>query len=162
MYQLVVLAHILAAFVWVGGLLFLALVVVPVARRLPPGQRGPLFAALGRRFRLVGWLALGVLLVTGLFAATYHGMTWGRLASGAFFADRFGQVLTVKVAVVLLMLVVSAWHDFILGPASTRAADQPVAEALRRRSSWAARLTLLLALAVVALAVVLVRGVPWS
>lgn len=162
MYQLVMLAHILAAFVWVGGLLFLALVVVPVARRLPPAQRGALFAALGRRFRLVGWLALGVLLVTGLVAATYHRVTWARLASGAFFADRFGQVLTVKAGVVLLMLVVSAWHDFILGPASTRAAGQPAAAGLRRRASWAARLTLLLALVVVALAVVLVRGVPWS
>jgi quercetin dioxygenase-like cupin family protein len=39
MYQLSVLVHILSAIIWVGGIFFLALVVVPVARRLPPADR---------------------------------------------------------------------------------------------------------------------------
>jgi uncharacterized membrane protein len=163
-YQFVVFLHILAAIVWVGGLVFFALVAVPVARRLPPVERAKLLADIGRRFRVVGWACLGVLVVTGLYNAYSRGVTREGIASGQFFREQFGQLLTAKVVLVGLMLVVTALHDFVVGPASTRAtargdaADPAEAAVLRRRASWLARLTTLLALIVVALAVLLVRG----
>jgi uncharacterized membrane protein len=165
-YQLNVYIHILSAIVWVGGMLFLALVVVPVARRLPPAERAPLLDSLGRRFRAVGWTAIGLLLATGLLNAGYRGVTWEAFFSGRLFASSFGQVLLLKVLLVSLMIVVSAVHDFVLGPASVRVlaasdeASAAQAAALRRQASWLGRLNALLALAVVGLAVFLVRGLP--
>jgi uncharacterized membrane protein len=166
MYQLTVLVHILSAIVWVGGLIFLALVVVPATRPLPPAERGALLNAIGRRFRLIGWVCIGLLAVTGTIASVSRGLTWENLLSGHYFASQFGQVLALKVGLVALMVAVSLVHDLWLGPASTRALvrDDAGAEAFRRRlrraSSWTARLSLVLALAIVFLAVALVRGLP--
>lgn len=165
MYQLSVFLHIISAMGWVGGMLFLALVVVPVARRLPAAERADLLHAAGQRFRVVGWTFVAILIVTGLINAGYRGMTWGDLVTGAIFETTFGQILMIKVAVVAVMIALTALHDFVVGPAMTRALAQgataPDAGRLRRRGSWLARVSLLLALVIVALAVMLVRGLPW-
>jgi hypothetical protein len=62
------------------------------------------------------------------------------------------------------VLLVSAVHDFSLGPRATVAiAKDPTsaeAERFRRRASVLGRLNALLALALVALGVILVRGWP--
>lgn len=166
MYQLSVFVHLLSAIVWVGGLLFLALVAVPATHNLPAADRSALITALGRRFRTVGWASLVLLIVTGLINSAFHGLTWQSLISGSLFQGVFGQALAIKAALVVLMMSLSAFHDFILGPASARALTNPEptppreAATLRRRASWLARVTAILALLVVALAVVLVHGLP--
>jgi uncharacterized membrane protein len=164
-YQLSVYLHILGAMVWVGGMLFLSLVVVPVARRLPPGERAQLLDAIGRRFRVVGWSCVALLIVTGIINSGYRGVTWGSLASGAILDTSFGRLLCLKLALVGAMVVVTALHDFVLGPRSTRALvaspDAATSAAGRRAMRWLAVLGLLLALLVVAVASMLVRGVPW-
>jgi uncharacterized membrane protein len=165
-YQLNVFIHILSAIVWVGGMLFLALVLVPVARRMPPAERGALLGVLGRRFRTVGWICIGLLIVTGIFNAGFRGVTWESFLSGRFLESWFGQVLAAKLVVVALMIVISLWHDFFLGPASVglleRAdpAEAGRADRARLQASVAGRLNGLLALTVLALAVFLVRGLP--
>jgi uncharacterized membrane protein len=163
-YQIGVLVHLLAAVVWVGGMLFLALVVVPSTRGLAPDQRAGLFDALGRRFRPIGWACVALLVATGLLSLTHRGVTWEDALSGQLLGTPFGRLLGLKLALVAAMLVLSALHDFVVGPASTRALTDPDGSArgraLRRRASWLARVSTLLALAVVALAVALVRGLP--
>lgn len=167
MYQLSVFVHILSAIVWIGGMLFLALVIVPVARDLPPGQRAALLGSLGRRFRVVGWVCIALLVTTGVLNAGFRGVTWESVLTGRVLASWFGQLLMVKVVLVAGMVGLSIVHDFAIGPASVRALErsQPAAadEAarLRRRASWLGRLNTVLALLVVAIAVALVRGLPW-
>lgn len=167
MYQLNVFVHILSALVWVGGMFFVALVVVPVTRPLAPTQRGALLDAVGRRFRLIGWICIALLIVTGVINAGFRGVTWDSVFSGQVFGSQFGQVLAAKLVMVALMLVLSAIHDFVLGPASTRALEHPglvsthEVASLRQRASWIARVNALLALVVLFLAVALVRGLPW-
>jgi copper resistance protein D len=170
-YHLSVFVHIVSAIVWLGGAFFLALVVVPVAKRLPPTERSALVAAVGSRFRVVGWTCLVLLVGTGVVNLGYRGVTWDSIVSGALLESTFGRLVAAKLALVVAMLAVSAAHDFIVGPASTRAhatagaAPPPEVMAqmarLRGRAVWLARFTTLLALAVVAVAVALVRGLPW-
>jgi uncharacterized membrane protein len=50
--------HVLGAIVWIGGMLFIALVLVPVVRRLEPLERARLVQAIGLRFRTVGWIVV--------------------------------------------------------------------------------------------------------
>jgi uncharacterized membrane protein len=165
-YQLNVFIHILSAIVWVGGMLFLALVIVPVARRMPPAERGALLGVLGRRFRTVGWICIALLIVTGIFNAGFRGVTWESFLSGGFLANWFGQVLAVKLVLVAAMIAISAWHDFVVGPASVGLlerddpAEADEAARARLQASWLGRLNGLLALTVLALAVFLVRGLP--
>jgi uncharacterized membrane protein len=160
MYQLSVFIHILSAIVWVGGMFFVALVLVPVARKLPTADRAELLDRLGRRFRLVGWIAIVLLLATGLLNTALRGVTWEAVGSGRLLGSWFGQVLTVKIVLVCLMLALSAVHDFALGPASVRAlaSDDRGTATLRAQASWIGRATALLAVLVLALAVTLVRG----
>jgi uncharacterized membrane protein len=170
MYQWVVFLHLLAAIIWIGGMFFLALVLVPVLRGETQERRSALLGAAGVRFRTVGWVCLVTLLVTGVFNLKNRGFSWGTVFSGDVFTgtDRFGHILAGKLLLLGLVLAVSAFHDFRLGPASIQAArtrdtggDPARAETLRRRASLLGRLNALLALMIVFLAVALVRGLPW-
>jgi putative copper export protein len=127
--------HLAAALTWVGGMLFVALVLVPVTRRLEdPALRRRLMHEAGLRFRTVGWVAMGVLVATGLVNA------WLRPELSTL--ARFW----VKVALVALAIALSALHDFVLGPRAGRP-DAPAS--MRPAASWLARVNLLLVLAVV-------------
>jgi len=59
-----VLLHILAATFWLGGMLFLAIVVVPALRGAP--ERARLLERMGKLFERASVIALAVLLVTGV------------------------------------------------------------------------------------------------
>lgn len=135
--------HLLAVVTWVGGMLFIALVLVPITRRLEDvALRARLVQATGRRFRTVGWIALGLIVATGL----------GNLAlrPELLRAPRFHA----KAGLVVLALALSAFHDFVLGPRAGRPGTDPSA---RVQASWIARLNVLVALAIVALGLAL-RG----
>lgn len=156
--------HILAAMLWVGGMLFLVVAVVPGLRRMSPGAAGALMTDLGVRFRMAGWVCFGLLLLTGLVNLWVRGHGPGALFTQAFYAQPFGQVLGVKLALFLVVLGLSAWHDFFLGPKAARVLEQGADEAemksLRNRARMLGRVVALLALAIVACAVMVVRGVP--
>jgi putative copper resistance protein D len=135
--------HVLAAVTWLGGMLFIALVLVPVTRGLDDAAlRGRLVRDSGRRFRTVGWIALGLLVVTGLANLAFRPELLG--------APRFWA----KAALVALALVLSAVHDFVLGPRAGRPGADPAA---RVRASWLARVNVLIVLAIVLLGLAL-RG----
>ncbi|HEX5074654.1 MAG TPA: DUF4149 domain-containing protein [Gemmatimonadaceae bacterium] len=154
--------HVLAAMLWLGGMLFLGVVGAPVLRSLEPAElRQRLFHQLGLRFRAVGWWSIGVLLVTGLVNLHYRGwLHWsGVLGAGDFWRTPPGHALFVKLVAVAAMLVVSAVHDFVLGPRAGRATPGSAAAiGLRRRAALLARINALLGVVLVAAAVRLARG----
>ncbi len=138
--------HVLAAVVWVGGMVFIGVVVAPYARKLPAEQRRELFEQLGRRFSTIGWGCIAILLVTGVGNLIGRGMEW---------SPAFARTLGAKLLLVGLMVLLAAFHDFILGPRSATLAADPTkaseAEAARVRASWIGRINLVLALIVILL-----------
>jgi len=165
LYLVSVWLHIIAAMTWIGGMLFLVTVIVPMLRQPSMRDRAmELFHLLGVRFRRVGWIAISLLIVTGVFNLLHRGYQLDQILSGAVFAGAWGHLLAGKLLLVALIVVSSALHDFYVGPTATRLAREGGSperrERLRRLASWMGRTTLLLALAVVALAVTLVRGTP--
>ena len=160
-YYVNVTTHVLAAMLWLGGMFFLGIVGAPVLRDVePPQLRQQLFHRLGLRFRAIGWWAIAVLLVTGLINLYYRGwLQWsGVLGTAAFWRTPPGHALALKLVAVAAMLVVSAVHDFRLGPLAGRAASgSPRAMLLRRRAALLARVNALLGVLVVVAAVRLAR-----
>lgn len=108
--------HLLAATIWVGGTVALVVVAVPAARRLEGPERAELLRQFGRRWRQLGWGALGVLIATGLVSASEHGGFRAR----TLWHSGFGAVLIAKVVLVAVLVAAAAAHDFVLGPRLAR------------------------------------------
>jgi copper resistance protein D len=161
LYYVNVTLHVLAALFWLGGMFFLGLVGAPVLRRVePPELRAQLFHELGVRFRAAGWIAIGVLVLTGAINLAMRGMLSVEvLGSAAFWQTRYGTALGWKLALVGVMIAIGAWHDFVLGPRSARAAAGSEAAArLRRRAALTARVNAVAGILLVLVAVRLARG----
>lgn len=160
-YYLVVTLHVLAALLWLGGMLFLAAVGAPVLRKVPDAAvRQELFRRLGTQFRAVGWVSIAVLLATGVLNLHLRGVLRTEvLGSGEFWATPFGTALAWKLALVGLMLAIQAVHDFVHGPGASRLRPgSPEALRMRRRAAWMARVNALLGVVLVYVAVRLARG----
>lgn len=167
LYFLSVWLHILAAIVWIGGMFFLVLVVVPWLRS-GGGARmdaGAFLRDTGQRFRTVGWSCFGVLLVTGSFNLWVRGVRLSDFVSAAWLRSPFAHSVLAKLLLFTLVLAVSGYHDFVIGPRATRVIAQdprsPEAARLRKSASRWGRVNALLALLLVAVAVSLVRGLPF-
>lgn len=157
-YQFIVFIHVISAILWVGGIFFLGLVAVPAVRREEAQKRSELLTELGKRFRNIGYVLLGLLIVTGVIQAVVYGATISNVLDGSFFQTRFGSGFGKKMLFFVAMLVVTIAHDFFVGPASARAMQEGrSSDSLRKAASWLARLTALFALGVVAYAVMMVR-----
>ncbi len=139
--------HIGASIVWFGGLLMLALLVVPELQRTLHGQLAlhALLRRFRRRFALWGNLALALLLVTGLLQMTDDINYTGLLQ----FGNRWSQALLLKHLLILVLALVSAALQLGVLPALERASllierglgdSQDMAQLQRRER----RLTLLM------------------
>jgi len=160
-YYINVTIHVFAALLWLGGMFFLAAVGAPVLRKVePPELRAALFRDLGQQFRKVGWIAIAILIITGLVNLHFRGMlSMDILGSADFWRTRYGTALAWKLGAVTAMLIVQAIHDFSVGPAASRAApNSPELLVLRRRAALLARLSAVLGIIVVIAAVRLARG----
>jgi len=162
LYILNTFLHILAAACWVGGNAFLVLVLFPLLRRQTDRARAiELVRAVGQRLRGWAWGWLLVLMATG----TVNLYARGYLPPGPAWETREGNVMAAKLWLVALILACGLVHDFVVGPgASLRARHDPDSPDTRRWRAWAAwlgRTTFAASLIVVALAVMIVRGVPW-
>ena len=152
--------HILAAMVWLGGMLFFVVVGAPTLRKIESAElRRDLFRGLGEGFRTVGWICIGILLVTG-FANLYFAGLVPVLGSGRFWGTPYGRTLALKLGAVGAMIVISLLHDFVFGPRASRAGAETdaVRDRLRRLSSMLGRANALIGILVVWLAVLLTRG----
>lgn len=167
LFVLSVWIHVLAAATWVGGSLFLMIVLVPTTRDPAFRDRAlDLTRRVARRFLWVGWTCFALLIITGIFNLLVHsGMRLDLIATREFWAGSYGRVFAWKMALVGVILVLSAIHDFVLGPLATQAcAGDPTSRRtgrLRVAVRWVGRFNLLLGLLVVALGVALTRGWPW-
>jgi putative copper export protein len=164
-YLLSVWLHILAATIWIGGMAFLVLVVVPWLRRGNAGNAAAMLRDTGMRFRDVGWVCFGILLLTGSFNLWARGVRVSDFFSVEWRSSPFGKAVLLKLALFVVVLVLSAFHDFFVGPRATQAIERdpssPEARAWRRSASRLGRTNALFALLLLAVAVTLVRGVPW-
>lgn len=172
MYQAAVFLHLASAIIWIGGSLFLALVLIPAMRRfaVPPGQPGGpppgMLDAVARRFRVISWVCIIMLVATGLYILpTRYGIGFTEFFS---VGGHFTATLQVKVALAAIVIWLSFIHDFIIGAYVNRllqatqqgAAPHPRLPLLRKIVVWIARINLLLAVLIVVAAVTMTQGTP--
>ena len=146
--------HLLAACVWVGGLLLLSLVASPVLRhRFTAEERSELLGQIGRRFRPYAWVALTLLALTGVRRGM---LVFGGLPElwAGLDATPYGRILRAKLLLVGVLMVLQLLHDFVLGPrlAHLRRERSPGLARARAATIGLAFGTVILSLVVLALA----------
>ena len=150
--------HLTSATFWVGGMLFLSLVAVPLLKKDPDpssAQRG--FINLARRFRTLVWIALSLLVITGSILLPNHVDLFVSLGE-------WPPAVLIKLTLVLLLIGVSLTHDKLIAPKVRTLKHKPnselavVEKLLLRFSPVISRFTLLLGLAILLVAVFLVRS----
>lgn len=158
MYSTLVILHILAAVSWVGGMIFLSLVLAPLVRgRKAAPEFMALFRSAALRFRPVVWFAIAVLLITGPMLLSHRGISVMHPSSWA-------GIVTVKLTLVGFLLCLTLLHDLVLGPQVSRVSAIPESQrtagqqVIFKTARWVPRLSLLIALAVVITATMLARS----
>jgi uncharacterized membrane protein len=150
--------HLLAAVGWIGGMIFLSLVLAPLVRsRKAAPEFMALFRSAALRFRLVVWSAIAALLTTGPMLLQRRGLS-------ILDSSQWPRVLQVKIGLVVVLLVATIMHDLVLGSQVRKIGAIP--EGVRsswertivRTSTWVPRVALLLALGVLVAAVAFVRS----
>lgn len=155
---IVVWLHILAAVAWIGGMMFLSLVLAPLVRResAAPGYT-VIFRSAAQRFRIVVWLAIVILLSTGPILLHGRGISTIDLT-------QWPPIFFVKAGLVVVLALLTFLHDVLLGPLTSRSsaiagcAQTAREQILLRTSRWVPRLALAVALGVLLLAVIFVRA----
>jgi putative copper export protein len=105
--EVLVVVHLLAATVWVGGSVALVFAGVPAIRVLEGEPRGVAMRELGLRWRPLGYGALLVAALTGVELARRD---WDEARSP------FETVLWVKVGLSVGLIAASYLHNFVYGP----------------------------------------------
>lgn len=126
--------HVLAAAVWVGGLVFLSLAAWQ-ARALPDENRAWFVLSLILNFSAIAAMAVGALTASGLFLAWQHVGGWIPLVSTAY-----GLVLLGKLAVALVVFIIAGANLMLIKPRLSAAYDAEDAAATGRLVSRFGRL----------------------
>ena len=154
---LLVWVHVIAASFWVGGMLFLSLVAVPLLKQGgDPGATQRVFVSLARRFRTLAWSALAMLVLSGSFLLA-------RLVDFSSSPLTWPPVILVKLCLVVGLVLLALIHDRLIGPkipilkSKNPDALSRSEKRLLRLSPLIGRLTMLLGLAVLLAAVMMVR-----
>ena len=148
--------HIAATVIWIGGILLLTFLVLPVLIRALAEQPAlyRILTRLRKRFMIVGNLALAVLIVTGLLqmstAPNYEGLLR--------FNNRWSQALLLKHILIIVMALCGLVLQFGVAPALERNSllrEQGIGDAdewrrLQRHERRLTALITLLALAILA------------
>jgi putative copper export protein/methionine-rich copper-binding protein CopC len=136
--------HVLGAGGWLGSLLLVVVVGIPVALRRSDGDRGETVAALINAFSPTALFFAGTVVATGIFAA------WLQLGTvPALWQSAYGRTLLLKLAVLSVVFGTGAYNWLKVKPAL---GDEIAAGRLRR----SAALELTVGVVVLAITAVLV------
>jgi copper resistance protein D len=151
--------HLIGGAVFVGGMVMLGVVASAARGVVADRERIALLRVIGRRFLWLGGIALLVVIATGSdMASDRH--VWGHLTD-----TTYGKTLLAKLILVGVVVVLTAVHSFVQGPALSRLReqaldrpdDQEVQAAIRRRSAQAGIVSVLNLVAALAILVLAAR-----
>lgn len=153
MLKLSLFLHIIAALFWIGGMLFMTIVVAPFLKTIEdPNERSRIYQVVGKGFRFWGWIAIIILVITGPLNLYLMGIPMGSLIDPSFHSTPYGKALAVKISFVILIVVTSLLHDFVFGP---KARNSPGYSSFAK---WLGRSNLFTAIIIVLFAVFLRLG----
>ena len=110
------LLHLVANAAWVGGLFYIAVVLLPALGTLPPRQHARVVALGLPEFSALAIVSAFLLAATGSLNTVIH-----LTSIDQFLTTAYGRTLTIKIGLFLLMVLISAYHAFVLRPRLSQA-----------------------------------------
>ena len=149
-YHVSVWLHIIGVSFWIGGMLFLPMVLLPAIKGHP--DRRNLLMQTGLRFRFFGYIILTLVLLTGISNMWLRGVdvSWKFLV-----ISRYGKLVLTKLVLFLVIITVSLIHDV---QARKRLATDEERRKFKIIALWSGRILLIISLAMAYIGVVLSRG----
>lgn len=151
--------HLLAAFTWVGGLIFVNVVLTPAVQ--PKGIPPQFVRLMGmERFRPFAWGSIIILVITGVYNTVQNVPSVAALTTSSY-----GLTLLIKLAAVAVMAAITFVNSIVLrrritqAPAGPGGTPPPEMQTMGRRLVVLSRLNLGLALLVILLATMLRYGI---
>jgi copper transport protein len=106
--NLVQFLHLLVSVIWIGGMIYTKFVFVPALAAVEPAYRGQILGVVAKRFTLIAWGSVAILLITGLLK-TPGGMLLDT-------STEFGRLLLVKHILFALMILIGGIITFGVAP----------------------------------------------
>ncbi|HET8843691.1 MAG TPA: copper resistance protein CopC, partial [Ktedonobacteraceae bacterium] len=103
--------HLLAAALWVGGMIYILLIYLPVLRRRAFLERARSLLTLLPVYSPLAIAGVVIMAITGPLNATFH-----LTDISQFFTTSYGRALLIKSLLVAALLATSAYHVFLLRP----------------------------------------------
>ncbi len=109
--------HLIGVVLWLGGMIMMGAVLVPVARAIDDRERSrALIRQAARRFGIVGGIGWVFLLVTGFGLLDHRGISISELPD-----SEYGQRVMIKLILLLVMGIIVVLHAAWQGQRVTRA-----------------------------------------
>jgi len=154
---LVLWIHVLSAIFWVGGMLFLTMVLAPVFRsESGKPETYVFFHKVAKRFRNGVWVAVLFLVLTGTLLLS-------KQVSLGIPVQQWPVPVLTKLGLVFVLIVFAVLHDLVIGPRAGVLKKKPQTSlttnerSLLNLSPWLARGVLVLGVAVVMAGTVISR-----
>lgn len=158
---LIVWVHLICSSIWVGGSIFLGIVLAPEIRNMKPNieDRLSLMIRFGRKFNAIALPSFLILIVTGI----YNSRTF-IFHPNDILETQYGQILIIKILVAVAILVIYTIHIRIF---STKTEDEITSGKLDlqylisvpTKIIWLGRITVFLSIIVLLLAALLDSGI---
>jgi len=103
--------HLMAASLWIGGMLYIVLIYLPVLKTRSSPERARSLLAVLPQYSILAIAGVLLMAVTGPFTASFHLSSPDQL-----FITAYGRTLLVKSALVGALLLTSAYHVLWLRP----------------------------------------------
>ncbi len=158
---LIMWAHLIAASIWVGGSIFIGIVLAPLLKTISDSIEGRLsiMIRVGRKFNKIGVPSLLVLIATGIYNSTGF-----IVQPSLIFSTSYGIILLIKIILVIVLIITFAIHvRLIRTEIETKIESKQLSgeflQKLRSKIIMLGRLTVILSLAILLMAALLHSGV---
>jgi putative copper export protein len=154
-------AHLIAASIWVGGSIFIGIVLAPLLKTISDSMEGRLsiMIRVGRKFNKIGIPSLIVLIVTGI----YNSVSF-IIKPELILSTNYGIILLIKIMLVVILIITFAVHVRLIRSEIERKIESKqlsgeLLQKLRSKIIMLGRLTVILSLAILLMAALLHSGI---
>lgn len=158
---LIMWAHLVAASIWVGGSIFIGIVLAPLLKTISDSVEGRLsiMIRVGRKFNKIGVPSLIILIATGIYNSV------GFISKpDLILSTNYGVVLLIKIILVVVLIITFVIHVRLIRSEVERKIESKelsseLLQKVRSKIIMLGRITVLVSVAILLMAALLHSGV---